>query len=186
MTLELIAPADVRGALLPHRRREADDRWHVLHSRSRQEKALACALTGMGLSSYVPLRRELHLHRGRRVEVDQPVFPGYVFLWGDRDQAFAADRTRRVANLIPVGDQERLEWELSNLYAALSAAAPLQPYPALQVGVRARVRRGPFAGVEGVVASRIRPERLVLQVRMLGTATSLEIGGESLELLDAS
>jgi transcription antitermination factor NusG len=141
-------------------------------------------LRSLGLDGYLPLRREFHLHRGRRVEVEVPVFPGYVFLWGDRDHAFAADRTRRVANLIPVNDQLRLEWELSNLHRALTVQAPLEPFAALQVGVRARVRFGPLAGIEGVVASRIRPERLVLQVRMLGTATSLEIGGEFLELLD--
>jgi len=139
----------------------------------------------MGIACYLPLRRETHLHGGRRVPVEQPVFPGYVFLWGDRDQAFAADRTKRVAHLIGVNDQERLEWELTNLHRALASQAPLEPFPALQVGVRARVGAGPFAGIEGFVASRIRPERLVLQVRMLGTATSLEIGGEFLELLDS-
>jgi transcription antitermination factor NusG len=181
---ELTYPADLRSVLLPCRRRASEDRWHVLHSKSRQEKALAASLSAMRIDCYVPLRREMHLHGGRRVEVAQPVFPSYVFLWGDRDQAFEADRTRRVANVIPVNDQDRLEWELANLYRALSTDAPLEPFPALQAGVRARVASGPFVGIEGVVASRIRPERLVLQIRMLGTATSLEIGGEHLEVLD--
>ena len=184
MTLDLIVQAEGQTFLLPDRRRATDDRWHVLHSRGRQEKALASTLSSMGIACYLPLRREMHLHRGRKVEVEVPVFPSYVFLWGDRDHAFAADRTRRVANLIVVNDQSRLEWELSNLHLALVTKAPLEPFPALQVGVPARVRVGPLAGLEGVVASRIRPERLVLQVRMLGTATSLEIGGEFLELLD--
>ena len=177
-------PTDLRADLLPSRRRTPEDRWHVLHSRSRHEKALVSALAAMQIDCYLPLRREMHLHRGRRVEVAQPVFPSYVFLWGDRDRAFAADRTNRVANVIPVNDQDRLEWELTNLQRALVTKAPLEPFAALQVGVRARVRSGPFVGIEGVVASRIRPERLLLQIRMLGTATRLEIGGECLELLD--
>lgn len=180
-----VLPAQARRVLLPDRRRGAEFRWHVLHSKSRQERVLASVLTGMGIDCFLPLRKETHVHRGRRVQVQQPVFPGYVFLWGDVDEAYAADRTRRVAHVIRVNDQDRIEWELANLHCALVTQAPLEPFPALQVGVRARVRTGPFEGLEGVVASRIRPERLVLQVWTLGTATSLDIGGELLEVLDA-
>lgn len=171
------------SALLPSRRRGEHFRWHVLHSRSRQEKVLVQSLAGLGIDCWLPLRRELHLHRGRRVEVCLPVFPGYVFLWGQNEDTWAADRTRRVAHVIPVADQATLEWELANLHLALVHGAPLEPFAALRVGVRARVRSGPFAGLEGVVASRVRPERLVLQVTMLGTATRLEIGGEHLEVI---
>src|SRR5689334_11782093 len=127
----LVVPEGRRVVLLPGRRRGDDLRWHVLNIRSRQERVLATILDGMGIDCFLPLRRETHIHRGRRVQVQQPVFPGYVFLWGDRDAAYAADRTRRVAHVIPVNDQERIEWELANLHTALVTQAPLEPFPAL-------------------------------------------------------
>jgi transcriptional antiterminator RfaH len=138
----------------------------------------------MGVACYLPLRRNVR-HSGPVKRISQvPLFPGYVFLWGTIDDAYLADRTQRVASLIRVPDPERLEWELRNIHRALSTAAPLDPHDALRVGLRARVATGPCAGVEGLIASRSRLDRLVLQVNMLGTAVCLEVDAGLVELLD--
>ena len=183
------APAEAapgeRTLFLPGRVRTPDSTWHVLHTRSRQEKALAATIEGMGIACYLPLRAHVRRRAGRKFESMVPLFPSYVFLWGTRDEAFSADRTRRVAGVIRVPDPAHLEWELSNLHLALTAEAPLDPYDALQAGVRARVVAGPFAGVEGLVASRTSRDRLVLQIRMLGTATRLDLDAALVEPLDA-
>jgi transcriptional antiterminator RfaH len=184
----VIGPPDAARAtagLLLDRRRDPDSRWFVLGTRSRQEKALDQAVRGMGLSCWLPLRRASRRYGTRRVESLLPLFPGYLFLWGTRDEAYLADRTRRVAKLIEVPDQRSLEWELSNIHRALACEAPLDPYPALKEGVRVRVITGPFLGIEGVVRSRTAADRLLLQVRMLGTATSLDIHGEFVEPIEA-
>jgi len=172
------------ATFLPDRRRDPELGWHVLHTRSRNEKALLQLLDGMGIASYLPLRRVIHRTGGRRTESDLPVFPGYVFLWGTRDDSFRADRTRRVAQILPVTDQSRLEWELSNVHRALAGGAPLEPFPMVQDGVRVRVVSGPFLGLEGVVLSRSSADRLLLQVRMLNTSASLDIGGELVSPID--
>lgn len=182
--ISLAPPIDAANTLLPLRRRDAETRWRVLHTLSRQERVLSSALSGMGIACFLPLRRHVLRRADRRIEADLPLFPSYVFLWGSRDDAFAADRTRRVAGIIEVSDQEGLEWELSNLHRAHRVEAPLDPYAALRVGLRARVASGPFAGLEGLVAARNRLTRLVLQVRMLGTAASLEVDAALVELID--
>jgi transcription antitermination factor NusG len=175
----------VSPALLPHRRREPDSRWYVLHTRSRQEKALETSLHAAGIGCHLPLRRAPRRYGARRGELLVPMFPGYLFLWGARDDVFFADRTRRVAGIIEVTDQATLEWELAGLHRAFVAGAALDPYEALHQGMRVRVVSGPFEGLEGVVASRSSPERLVLQVRMLSTAASLDIDGEQVEPIEA-
>ncbi len=187
----VIGPASIerdsaRGPslLLPGRRRDADSRWFVLRTRSRQEKALESTLRGAGIGCYLPLRRTVRRYGERRVESLLPMFPGYVFLWGVRDETYFADRTRRVAGVIPVTDQATLEWELEGLHRALECGATLDPYEAIHEGLRVRVLSGPFEGLEGVVASRVSPERLVLQVRMLNTAASLDIHGGLVEPID--
>jgi transcriptional antiterminator RfaH len=170
--------------LLPGRTFDDEHRWHVLHTRSRQEKALAKILTGRGVAHFLPLLDRQTYHGQRKVTVNAPIFPGYMFLWGSNDEAYDADRTGKVANLILVTEQERLEWELENLYRALAGKAPLDPTPALRKGVRVVVKAGPFKGLEGVVSNRLGDNRLVLQVEMLGSAVSLEIEGSLLERLD--
>lgn len=164
--------------------RELHWQWHVLHVRSRQEKALAEELAAQRIAYYLPLIRQARYYGRRKAQVQVPLFPGYVFLLGSREDAFRADRTRRVASIIEVQQQERLEWELRNLSLALGRSAQLNPYPHLTEGLKVEVRSGPFCGLQGVIESRSCADRLILQVNMLGTASSLEIDGALLEPLD--
>ncbi|MGN6370736.1 MAG: transcription termination/antitermination protein NusG [Phycisphaerae bacterium] len=162
----------------------AQGKWHLLHTRSRQEKALAETLSAQGIAHFLPLATVGRSYAGRKVTVEMPLFPGYVFLKGSLDQVYSADRTKRVAGIIPVVDQDRIGRELRNLAQALASRASLDPYPFLRAGVRVCVRSGPLMGLEGVIESRNKRDRLILQVEVLGQATSLEIDGAILEVIE--
>lgn len=158
-------------------------RWHVMHTKSRQEKALASAVSAMGIEYYLPLVRKVRYYGRRKAFVEVPLFPSYLFLWGTLEQAYLADRTKRVANVIRVVNQHRLRWELENIRLALSKQAALVPHPYLKEGARVEVRSGPFRGLQGVVRKKNK-DRLILQVDAFGRAVSLEIDGSLLEPLD--
>ncbi len=158
--------------------------WFVLHTRSRQEKIVAADLAAMHIDCFLPLMHHTRLYGRRKVRVELPMFPGYLFLRGTLDQVYSADRTRRVASIIQVTDQARLDWELRNIHLALHAQAPLDPYPHLTTGVRAEVISGPFRGLQGIVESRTKLDRLILQVQMLGRGVSIEIDGAVLQPID--
>lgn len=180
----LRAASEAPRALLPDRPTGSDRGWHVLHVKSRQEKALSADLRRLGIHHYLPRQDVVRYHGGRKVRVDVPVFPGYLFLWGSRDEAFAADRTRRVANLIAVVDQELLEWELVNLHRALEGGLPVDTHRGLKEGTRVVVTAGPFKDLEGRVDRGGDPDRVVLQVSMLGSGVSLEVDGSLLRPID--
>jgi transcription antitermination factor NusG len=158
--------------------------WHLLHTRSRQEKVLAETLTAKGIGVFLPLLEVTRSYGGRKAAVELPLFPGYLFLKGPVDDAFEADRTKRVAGIIAVSDQSKLTWELRNLALALKRQVALDPYPYLKKGVRVEVRSGPLVGIQGVVESRTRRDRLILQIDVLGQATSLEIDGALLDVME--
>ena len=158
--------------------------WHVLHVKSRQEKALSEDLRALRVPHYLPLRRFYRMHGGRRAVVEEPMFAGYVFIRGRTEDAYRADRTRRVAKILRVFDQARLGWELRNLRIAASSETRLDPFPALRTGVRVEVRNGPMQGLQGYVRDRVSLDRIILQVKMLGSAVSLEIDGARVDLLD--
>jgi transcription antitermination factor NusG len=141
-------------------------RWHVLQTRSRQEKALAETLDSQGIHNFLPLVRVNRLHRGRRAEVEFPLFPGYIFLQGTLDDVYTADRTKRVAKIISVFDQERLAQELRNVELAIEGAgdAKFDPFPFLKRGIRVEVSSGPMRGVRGVIEDRAKRDRLILKV----------------------
>lgn len=159
-------------------------KWFVMHTRSRQEKALAASLDAMGVDYFLPLVAQVRTHGSRRVRVELPLFTGYLFLHGSREDAFACDRTRRVAQIIDVPDQKRLAQELQNIRLALTSDQPIDPYPYLRAGVKVVVRSGPLQGMTGLVENRTRLDRLVLQVDVLGQACALEMDGALLDVLD--
>lgn len=159
-------------------------RWHVLHTLARQEKAVARDLGALGIDHYLPLQEAPRYYGKRKIVSQLPVFPGYVFLRGTLDQAYRADRTGRVARILPVPDQGRLEFELKQIRLALESGAALAPHPVLAKGAVVEVRVGPLRGLVGEVEDPTRPDRLVLRVRTLGQAVSLEIDAALLDVVD--
>jgi len=157
--------------------------WRLLHTRSRQEKAVAADLRAMGIAYFLPIVVQPRYYGRRKLLVDLPLYPGYVFLRGSLDDAYSADRTGRIAQIIQVSDQRQLDWELRNLHLALTRQAPLEPYPFLKVGRKVEVRSGPFRGVQGIIEEND-GRTLSLQVQMLGRGVSLEIDGALLEPLE--
>lgn len=158
-------------------------RWWVLRTRSRQEKAVATALQSMAIPHYLPLISAQRYHGARRATVDLPLFPGYVFLHGDRDATFEIERTRRIAGVLEVHDQLAIHRELENLRRAVQLDAGFDPYPYLSHGVWARVKSGPYEGVQGRIDRQAAPNKLILQVDLLQSAMAIELNGSLLELV---
>src|SRR4051812_28467565 len=100
--------------------------WHVLLTKSRQEKALAEDLENLKIDCYLPLIKAVRYHRNRKVTVDIPMFTGYVFLRGSVDDAYRADRTNRVARIIRVVNQEQLDAELTGIRTVTEKNARLE------------------------------------------------------------
>ena len=158
--------------------------WFVLRMRSRQEKILAADLRARNICHFLPTIRVERLYCNRRITVELPLFVGYLFLRGSFDDAYFADRTGRVAQIIQVSDQPRLDWELNNLAQVLGLNTKIDPYPYLKKGVRVEVRSGPLRGIQGMIEDRTRRHRLILQVDALGQAVSVEVGAAIVEVVD--
>jgi transcriptional antiterminator RfaH len=159
--------------------------WWVAHTRSRNEKALAQDLIGRNISYFLPMSWKVRRRRGRTIRSLLPVFTGYLFLCGNENQRIDVLRTNRVAHLIEVKNQQRLVAELLQIEKALRAGAALLPHKYLKTGQQCRVIAGPLADLRGIVAGAKGLLRLVLQVDILGRATSVEIDADMIEIIDS-
>ena len=158
--------------------------WWVAHTKSRNEKALAQDLIRKDINYFLPMNWKVHRRRGRKIRSLLPLFGGYLFFCGEEKQRIDLLRTNRVANLIEVKDQKRLLEELLQIERALRAGVPLAPHKYLKAGQRCRVITGPLADLEGIVVKTKTVTRLVLQIDMLGQATSVEIDTDMIERVD--
>jgi len=159
-------------------------KWHVLQTRNRHEKAVAELMEEAGAQPFLPLvRRVVHYaHRRRTVEV--PLFSNYIFVWGTPEDTYRAIASKHALKTVAVVDQETLSRELEQIRRAIAGEAAFSPYRFLERGVRVRVRSGPFKDLEGLVESGVKNDRLVLQIRTLGRATSMQIDASLLERLE--
>ena len=160
--------------------------WWVAHTKSRNEKALAQDLSHKDISYFLPMSWKVRRQRGRTIRSLLPLFSGYLFFCGDENQRLEVLRTNRVANLIEVKDREKLLSELLQIEQALRAGAPLVPHRYIKAGRHCRVIAGPLADLQGIVIKTKNVMRLVLQVDMLGQATSVEIDTDMIEIIDES
>jgi hypothetical protein len=76
--------------------------WWVIYTRSRQEKALARDLFANQIPFYLPQAARYHLIRRRRFRTLDPVFPGYVFLFGTPEERVDSLKTNRISRILPV------------------------------------------------------------------------------------
>jgi len=164
--------------------REFAGQWWVAHTRSRNEKALAHDLISKNISYFLPMSWKVRRRSRRTIRSFLPLFSGYLFFCGQEDQRVELLRTNRVANLIEVNDQQKLLDELVQIDQALRTGAPLTPHKYIKAGKRCKVIAGPFIGLEGIVVRTKKATRLVLQVDMLGQASSVEIDIDMIEVLD--
>lgn len=155
--------------------------WRVVHTKSRQEKALAETLEGAGIECFLPLIRRLRTYGHRRRVAQIPLFACYLFLRGGEEDARFALETGRAVRALHVPDPQRLERELDSIRLALAAGADLVASPSLRPGRRVRVARGPLKGVEGVIETTHGRRRLVLEVHALNQSTSLDIDAGDVE-----
>jgi transcription antitermination factor NusG len=177
---DTLATVPLRSSLLDPFAADREGKWVVLHVKSRQEKALSQDLSAIGVGHFLPL-----VPRERRGALtDAPLFPGYLFLRGSVDDAFRADRTRRVANIITVKDQTQLHEELWNLHLALARGVAPDEYKWIRRGLRVEVVRGPLQGLRGLVEDRQSMNRVILQVQMLGTAVSIAVDSDCVAAID--
>jgi transcriptional antiterminator RfaH len=160
--------------------------WWVAHTKSRNEKALAQDLIRKEVSYFLPMSWRVRRIRRRTIRSLLPLFSGYLFFCAEESERIELWRTNRVANIIKVKDQQRLLAELLQVEQALRAGAPLAPHKYIKEGQRYQIIAGPLAGLEGVVVRAKNSIRLVLQIDMLGQATSVEVDTDMIEKLEES
>lgn len=158
--------------------------WWVVHTKSRNEKALAKDLIRKGVSYFLPMSWKVSRRNGRTIRSLLPLFGGYLFFCGEENQRIEVLRTNRVANVISVKDQQKLLEELLQIEQAFRAGAALAPHRYIKAGQYCRVIAGPLAGLQGIVLKTKTVTRLVLQINMLSQAASVEIDADMIEIID--
>lgn len=159
---------------------KADHPWWVARVRSRHEKALARHLLPFGVPFYLPQSEQL-VRRGNRTFTSYlPLFSGYVFFRGNREERIVALQSQVVSEVLAVRDQDRLEAELLQLRRLQLSGASLVPLRTFAPGEAVVVTEGPFRGYEGIVVRDKGKSRLIVSISLLRKAVAVEMRADAL------
>ena len=92
--------------------RNGEGGWFIVRTRARQEKILARELLARDIAAYLPLQTVTRRYGQRSVEVESPLFPRILFLYGSQDDVAVARATGRVTGVRRVKNQPAAEREL--------------------------------------------------------------------------
>jgi transcription antitermination factor NusG len=163
---------------------EALPRWYVLCTFARHEKALAERLRSQDVETYLPLYWASRNWGQRRVNVELPLFPGYVFVKTSITRKARILEHPGVIRFVGLSGRATplADDDMEKLRASLSACKA-EPYPYLSAGKRVRIKAGPLCGVEGTIVRRKGAVRLVVQIDLIQRAILLELDAIDAQLI---
>jgi transcription antitermination factor NusG len=150
--------------------------WWCLHTKPRQEKAIARDLRVHGIVYYLPqMLKESRTPQGRKIQSVVPLFASYMFLNGSVNDRLTALRADRLVSVIEVVDQESLERDLRQIHMMLSSGLPVSAEEVVPVGATVRILTGPLTGMVGKVIRRAKRDQFVAVVRFLGRGAMVDL-----------
>lgn len=165
---------------------EVATRWLAVWTRSQCEQKVELGLRRKRLEVFLPRVRMPSARRDRRVVLERPLFPGYLFV----RLPHAPEGYLRVANTDGVVRILGESWESLHSIAddrveavrrMVTAVGGARAIPWMQVGTRARIVAGPLVGLEGLVEKRLAGRAtFVVSIDILQRSVAVEVSADDL------
>jgi transcription antitermination factor NusG len=154
--------------------------WFAIRTRSRAEKATEYAMQSKGYEPYLPMCKNRRQWSDRKVEIEIPLFAGYLFCRFDPLRRLPILTTPGVVSIlgngkvpIPIPDQE-----IEAIQIAVRTGLA-EPWPYLKEGDKIRVTRGSMMGIEGLLVKKKANWRIVVSLALLQRSVAVEIDADS-------
>ncbi|MFZ0706494.1 MAG: UpxY family transcription antiterminator [Candidatus Korobacteraceae bacterium] len=157
--------------------------WYAAYTLPRHERAVVEQLARKNIQVFCPMYVVQRKWKDRKVRLQAPLFPGYVFAriaLSERVAVITAPGVIRIVSSngcpvpIPVAEIEAVR-------LCLTEASKVQPHAILEDGMLVRVRTGPFAGLEGRIARAGNSCKVVVSIAAVHQAIALEVDEACLE-----
>jgi len=162
--------------------------WFAVYTRSCQEKRVGQHLSIRDVEYFLPVKRSLRRwNNGCAPTIEQPLFPGYLFVKIQRTERVRVLELPGVHSIVGTGKEpiplpsEEIE--------ALRRAIPVMNVEAcayLNVGEQATIKQGPLQGMTGIIVRKKNGLRFVLSLDLIMKSVSVEVDAQDLEVTEYS
>jgi transcription antitermination factor NusG len=158
-----------------------EPRWYAAYTSANHEKRVAVQVAQRSVQHFLPVYESVRQWKDRRMKLELPLFPGYVFVrlaLRDRLRVLQVPGVARLVgfNGVPTSLPDD---EIESLRLALAEGLRAEPHPYLKVGRRVRITRGPLAGREGLLKRWKGDLRVVLSIESIQRSISIEVDASS-------
>ena len=157
--------------------------WYAAYTCANHEKRVREQLEQRSVESFLPVYEAVRRWKDRRMQLQLPLFPGYVFV-----RMALADRLRvlqvpSVVRLVGFNGQLSAlpDEEIEGLKKGLARGVRAEPHPFLTVGRRVRMKSGPFEGRQGILLRRRGSLRLVLSLDLIMRSVVIDVEAADVE-----
>lgn len=159
--------------------------WYVLHTKSRFENVVREGLARKSLEAFLPRVRVRSRRKDRRLTIEVPLFPGYVFVKSSLHPSQHLDilKTSGAVKLIGTrqGPVPVPEETIESLRIMVSTDEPLATGQRFKRGDRVMVVSGPLSGVIGYFERYRAQGRVVVNIDALGQFASVNVDEADVE-----
>lgn len=152
-------------------------RWYAVYTCANHEKRVAEQFASRTVEHFLPLYESVRRWQDRKVRLQVPLFPGYLFVRMGIRERLRVLQIPGVVRLVGFhGSPAPMPQEdIDSIRAFLDRGWRAEPHPYLQAGRRARVVHGPLAGMQGIVVRRKNRSRLVLSFDLIQRSMAIEL-----------
>jgi len=166
----------------------AETHWFAAYTVAHHEKRVARQLADRAIPHYLPLYQSVRQWKDRKMRLDLPLFPGYVFVQIALRDRLKVIQLPSLVQLVGFGGQPAAlpESDVAVIRVCLERIARIEPHPVISAGQRVRIVRGAFAGMEGIMTRIKGTSRLVLSVSLIMRAVAIEVDDIDVEPIQHS
>ena len=158
-------------------------KWYVAYTYPRHEKSVAEQLCQKSVESFLPTYAKTSRWKDRRVRLELPLFPSYVFTRiaaCERAKVLAVPSVIRILSSRGVPEPVN-ESEIDAIRMCVGRGAAFEPHRFIAIGERVRVREGPFEGLVGIVQRHDNQCKLVVSLGLIHRSVALKIDADLVE-----
>lgn len=158
-------------------------KWYAAYTKANHERHVAKRLADLSVENYLPVYESVRRWKDRRVNLELPLFPGYVFVKLALRDRLKVLQVPGVARLVGFNGTptELPKEEIDALKKGLEQGLRAVPHPYLTTGRRIRVKHGPLTGLEGVLLRRKGNWRVVLSLDLIQRSVSVDVEASDVE-----
>jgi transcription antitermination factor NusG len=161
------------------------EKWFAVQTRARHEKVVVQRLSDKGMSTFLPLVRQVHRWSDRQKTVELPLFGCYVFVKlaptnHERQRVLLVDGVLKFVGSVGEGTAIPDE-QIETIRTLVEEGLPYSSHPFLKIGQRVRIRSGALDGVEGVLVSRCGERSLIVSLDAIQRSLAIRIEGYDVE-----